>query len=264
MARGMTPDQTTGLAQRLSQTIDWLKLFRRALGYYARYQGDIAQCRQTLEGCAEFAVRYTRFWGPMVFVLRPGGEKTPEGFTLPPATETELQPYTFFPLFREGIGELRLMPGIGVEELELLLRTAADRTRRATEDPYVALWLSERPGLQFELAPTLTPHIAASLADRQSSDAHLQAYLRILEAAGPFDPGVESRASFTSDLAAGLVDQGLDPGRARAVLAAFDPVGALTEVSTQARANLRAFFAHAPDREARVTAIRDRHFRGAQ
>jgi hypothetical protein len=209
-------------AQRLTAKLhalnEWLKTFRRAIHFAQRYPSRHPSRGEALQTVVDATRAYLREYGALTMQFGPGASRTSEGFELPHAQEEDLQRYTFYPFFRDGVVELQLKPGISPVELDTILEICASGGRREDDDVVTWIWAGRLPKVRMRVEPALSPRIAAALAVQAPEDDILLNYLTALEAAGPFWQGADGRVPFTVELAEPLAAQGIDVSRVQSAL----------------------------------------------
>lgn len=256
---GLDRGQHDLLVAKTEALVDWLKRFRRTLSFAMRYPVEHPQRQAVVDDLLRDTQTFIHRYGPLVLRFAPDHSETDEGFHMPAAADSEFGTYTFYPMFRDGIASLRLVPGAGTAELNLLLDVIAARGRRDGDDTYTWIWRARPPSLELEMEPSLTADVATALAAHQSEDPALEAFLSTLVAADPFYSASDPRTTFSADTLDGLAQQGIDPDRARRMLLDPNAAGEAPEVDAAAAASLRTLYGHGGDREARVAAIRTTH-----
>ena len=258
----LTAEQTEGLSRRTNALVDWLKQFRRTLGHIARYAIDHPQRRAALDELVRATSSYTSHFGPIEIRFRPGHSESAEGFPLPHAVEADLIAYTFYPMFRDGVARLLIAPGAGPDELDQLLQIANSRGRRDGDDVFTWIWRLRSPSIRIEAEPTLNAEVASALTSHGVEDPALQAFMATLDSADPFFSSADARPLFTTDTLDGLADQGIYAERAMRLLTTPEGAAEAPALDAGGAAALRSLLAHPGDREARIEAIRGRHFGG--
>jgi hypothetical protein len=206
----LNAEQAVRLGERTSRAIDWIKSFRRAMGYVRRYGVQHRTARQRIAVTYHETRNLLGEFGAFTLNFGPAETSTADGFVLPPADGTDLESYTFFCLFRDGITSLTLQPGLLAVELESLLEVVAARGRREGDDAVTWLWSGRHPHVRLELEPTISPRVAAAMLARDDDDPMIEAFVRTLEAASP-DRVLDPVEYVMKSHAAAFRDQGIDP-----------------------------------------------------
>lgn len=214
----LTDEGKTRLSTKLYALLEWLKTFRRALHFAQRYPPRHPSRGEALEHVVTATRSFLKEFGALTLQFGPGNSRTPEGFELPYAQEEDLQRYTFYPFFRDGVVELQLKPGITPAELDTILEICATGGRREDDDVVTWLWSGRFQKVRTEVEPALSPRIAAALAVQAPEDDVLANYLGALEAAAPFWQGADGRPPFTVEHTEQLASQGLDLNDVQATL----------------------------------------------
>lgn len=248
---------TDAAAQRLRlktlHIIDWLQTFRRALGYAKRYPQRHPTRIEALETVVQATRSILREYGTLTLNFGSGHSRTGDGFELPLSQDDDVQGYTFYPFFRDGVVELQFKPGVTPQELDTVLEICGRDGRRAGDDVVTWVWSGRFKKIRMEVEPVIAPHIAVSLAAQERRDVVLAAYLTALRASGPFSGTADGRNGFTTQHIEGLVDQGVDPETARKRL--FDTTPAVWRPPEPERVKQwRSLFHDLDDRRARVMA----------
>lgn len=217
-AHGVSEEAASRLTAKLHAINEWLKTFRRAIHFAQRYPSRHPSRGEALQTVVDATRVFLREYGALTLQFGPGASRTAEGFELPHAQEEDLQRYTFYPFFRDGVVELQLKPGISPVELDTILEICATGGRRDDDDVVTWIWSGRLPKVRMRVEPALSPRIAAALAVQAPEDDILLNYLTALEAAGPFWQGADGRAPFTVEHAESLAGQGIDASRVQAAL----------------------------------------------
>lgn len=243
--------QAARLLNRTIQTLEWLKSFRRMMGYVRRYGMQHPTAQQQLMVLYDTTRKHLREFGPLTLKFGPGESTTAEGFTLPHAQGTDLESYTFFCLFRDGVSSLTLKPGLLAGELGALLEVVAARGRREGDDAMTWLWSGRHEHIRMELEPTISPRVAAAMLARDDDDPLIEAFMTTLHAAGPArELAIEEHVTRSS--APSFRPQGVDPRLVEHELTGGDMRPGLGAPSAHERTTLRTAFLDPDDRAARA------------
>jgi len=250
-AHDLTREQAARLQDRTSATMEWLKSFRRCMGYVRRYGMKHPTAQQQLMVLYDRTRKMLRAFGPLTLHFGPGESQTTEGFELPHAQGTDLESYTFFCLFRDGISSMTLKPGLLAGELGSLLEIVAARGRRDGDDAMTWLWAGRHEHIRIELEPTISPRVAAAMLARDDDDPLIEAFMMTLNAADP-KRKLAIEEHVTRSEAPSFRPQGMDPRLVEHELGDGDMRPGLGTPSDHERAGFRAAYLDPEDRMARA------------
>jgi hypothetical protein len=198
--------------QRYTALIEWLKTFRRGLHYAARYPDRHPARHHALKTIVAETKTYLRAFGPLALRFGPGASFTMEGMPMPAAEgELEARGYTFYPLFRDGVIEIQIKPGVPPEELAALLDICGHDGRRDGDDVITWMWSERFKKIRTATEPALTPHVAAALSHQADVDPVLSAYLDAWQRTAPTATPLDKRPKLRPEHAEHLRPQGLRP-----------------------------------------------------
>jgi hypothetical protein len=243
------------LRRKLASLLDWLKLFRRALGAVRRYDANHPGWRQACDELLARTRAHLRAFGALTLRLGPGDSYSDEGIALPQVLDGEGEGHTFFCLFRDGIVALHLKPGVQPGELEALLAVVAANGRRDGDDAVTWLWSGRHRHLRLEIEPAMGPRLAATLHAADPSDLALGAYLAPLRAASA-DAPLDDEPRIERNQLAALTGLGVDPTTAERLLRGGAPAGTFAAPGPDIAQNLRAWFEEPNERASRAGVIR--------
>lgn len=258
----LAPEAAEALTRSTSSLLEWVKAFRRTLAVAKKYPVNHPHREDSRSRLAQATAIHLDAHADIELHFWPDHTRTREGFRIPAATEHELDPYTFFAFYRDGIASIRLRRGVGRRELDVIVNIIAAGGRQQGDDAYLWLWRERFEFVDVRVEPKLNAHLAIALAVRGSMSVSADAFLAAFYAASPFHVSGDARQAFTTDSFASLVQQGLDPARATQMLSSPKPESLLPPVRQEDVETARNLLTKTAERQARIAALRNQHFGG--
>lgn len=255
--RGLSAAEAAVLRQKLAALLDWVKLFRRAAATARRHDATHPNRRRAADEVVRVTRNHVRTFGALTLRIGPGDAFSDEGLALPHVLDSDLEGYTFFALFRDGIIGFSIKPGFEPAEVEALLEVVAANGRREGDDAVTWLWAGRHRHLRLEVEPSLSPRVAATLRARNPDDLATGAYMSAFLAATP-----ELRAprvvAIGREYAANLTGYGVDPETVERLLTTGAPATQFPPPSQHIADNYARVFSDARDRGGRHALIASR------
>ena len=256
------PEEASELARSTVSLVEWVKAFRRTLAVAKKYPSDHPHREDARRRLGQETAMHLDSFRDIELHFWPDHTRTREGFRIPAATEQELDAFTFFAFYRDGLEMLRLRSGVGRRELDTIVEIIASGGRQRSDDAYLWIWRERFANVDVRVEPKLNAHLAIALAVRGSLSVSADAFLAAFQSASPFHVSGDARQAFTTDSFTALVQQGLDPERATQMLSSPNAEALLPTVRREDIESVRDLLTKLSERQARIEALRNQHFGG--